>query len=352
MQIFSIYDIITAFFSRTTANVCVSANQTARIDLNTSEEEVHHVSSDPNEQEEEKSSGSQQQVKSDPDEVIPLPLVCLEENDDGTNKRLVQPKKGTPFGIESVDWRSERRVSLSRTIQTSSRSQPLRAAIHVNSKHWRFLEEAKRTLETIQFVPADCFDPETASDTAKERLTATQRKPPCINGYIQNINAIGVLWKIVHEQHDFSLLRTNKVCNDPLENEFGKIRRACGTNDAPNAHQFAAALKYSCIEKTLCSDYGTNCIPDEMSNLIEEQNIDESIEIDPLAIDESFLIRQFEPLEEDSGFLPDLLEVNALVYIVGFGVTKLKHKTCKDNWYAAPTNAQTPITLFVSSSST
>lgn len=80
----------------------------ARIDLNTSEEEVHHVSSDPNEQEEEKSSGSQQQVKSDPDEVIPLPLVCLEENDDGTNKRLVQPKKGTPFGIESVDWRSER----------------------------------------------------------------------------------------------------------------------------------------------------------------------------------------------------------------------------------------------------
>ncbi|XP_062560460.1 uncharacterized protein LOC134224843 isoform X2 [Armigeres subalbatus] len=242
------------------------------------------------------------------------------------------PDDGAPkhiSGDDELKLATEAVTIMVRSVQ-STYKQPLRASISENSEHWCFLEEAKRVLENTLFVPADCFDPETASDEAQKRLTLSQRQPPCIAGYIHNINAIRKLWRIVYDQHGFSTLRMINVCNDPLENEYGKLRRACGTNDAPNAHQFAAALKYSCIEKSLSSDHNSNCIPDNTTNLVDEQCTDESMDVDPLAIDESFLMCRFEPLDKDFE-LPDLLETNALVYVVGYAVTKLKHVACQDS---------------------
>ncbi|XP_058819814.1 uncharacterized protein LOC131682394 [Topomyia yanbarensis] len=177
-------------------------------------------------------------------------------------------------------------------------------------------------------------------------LTATQRTPPCLKGFIHNINAIRLLWRIVHEEYGFTHLCMNKVCQDALENTFAAVRRSCGCNDTPTSHQFGIAVKYCSVRGTLEKIYGSNCEPDQTSNLLdveENDKLPESFvesEKDPLTLNRSCVTHSFEPLDFDSE-MPDIPETNALVYIIGYATSKLSHKNCKQNMNLAHNSIQT-----------
>lgn len=120
----------------------------------------------------------------------------------------------------------------------------------------------------------------------------------------------------------------NKVSQDALENGFASIRRSCGSNEAPNGFQFGVAVRNYSARKTIDDLYGANCSMDDTTHsLINEGDFcDEDLEEETLT---HITTHPFEPLDlsQDS---PDLSELNALTYIVGYAATKLKHKKCKN----------------------
>ncbi|XP_058442928.1 uncharacterized protein LOC131425232 [Malaya genurostris] len=209
----------------------------------------------------------------------------------------------------------------------SDKLKPLRAAITGDSNHWDFLNNIEDIFKSMMFIPATCFDSSVASQEANNALTSIQRHPPCLNGYLHNIQTIRELWTILNTSYGVPFIRTNYICQDALENEFSNIRRSCGFNDTPNCYQFAAALKYSSVSKCLDATINTNCEPDDLSTVVDPL---EEPEEDPLAIDtENCRMRYFQPIAFDKVQSPDKAEMNALVYVIGYAVTKLKHKKCR-----------------------
>lgn len=159
-------------------------------------------------------------------------------------------------------------------------------------------------------------------------MNSIQRNPPCVNGLIHNIYGLKKLWIVLSEEHSFNFLRTNKLNQDPLENEFSCVRRACGNNDTPNAQQFGTALKYSCIKKNMLSITNTNCEDDNHVPIAcNESDQNDLLENDPLEGCDEFVLRPLDPLEENVP-VPDVLERNALLYVTGYSISKLTHKKC------------------------
>lgn len=137
----------------------------------------------------------------------------------------------------------------------------------------------------------------------------------------------------------------NTVCQDPLENEFAAVRRACGNNDAPNAFQFGAAIKLASIKHSITekldTNHTTNCEEEQLNNYLDDTCVtEEQMEKDPLDNAGEFLERPFQPIEPDEG-TPDAPEMNALVYIIGFVLSKLPHVQCRDNINLIHSDVQT-----------
>lgn len=185
-----------------------------------------------------------------------------------------------------------------------------------------------------------------ALDEAAETMAPTQQKPPCLSGLTYNIKALRYLWKMLHEKYKFSHLCTNKANQDPAENQFSYIRRACGSNDTPNAEQFGVALKYSMLKKTLQLSSNANCQPDNATPLIEDPEVEEihhphaneekqelenSLVEDPFAQCKDFAYTLLEPLEVENTQPLDITELNALAYTIGYSISKLKHEACRQN---------------------
>lgn len=214
---------------------------------------------------------------------------------------------------------------------------PLRRALSNDAEQWNFLAEVRTIFEKMIFVPSSSFNPSTAIHEANESMTNAQRKPPCLMGLIHNISALHHLWNVLSTNYKFTHLRTNKTCQDPLENQFSDVRRACGSNDTPNAEEFGIALKHSMVKRTITVSSQANCQPDHTTPLIgnqasadvpqelfEEENIE-----DPLAECGDYADRLFEPLEIEIIHQLDKAELNALTYVVGYSISKLKHTTCR-----------------------
>lgn len=154
-----------------------------------------------------------------------------------------------------------------------------------------------------------------------------------MKGFIQNITAIRKLWDILRTKFNFTHLCTNYTCQDPLENEFATVRRSCGCNDTPNVLQFGAAIKYNAVERTLDHLENTNCRPDETVSLIDSDD-QEAISVDPLKLDQKNCLIDIHQndLDFDKIDVPDKPEMNALVYVVGYVISKLPHEKCRRNF--------------------
>lgn len=145
-----------------------------------------------------------------------------------------------------------------------------------------------------------------------------------MNGFINNIHALRWLWNHLKDDYGFEYLCTNYLTQDPQENNFSEIRRRCGRNDVPTAYQFGAAYKYAALAASAKLTEGTNCEHDDALPFLEEKDFSEESHSEV-----PHFTYKFQPLDtkRPSDYTPK--ELNALMYIIGASVLKLKHKKCR-----------------------
>lgn len=153
-----------------------------------------------------------------------------------------------------------------------------------------------------------------------------QRHPNFVDGFINNINALKLLWLDLTTECNCEYLPTNHLLQDCLENLFSEIRRRCGSNDTPDALQFGAAFKYAIVEKNSDLIDGSNCEQDLARPLLDETDTqvcstEESSEESTIQYSHA-TIDITKPLE-----IP-VKELNGLIYILGASVRRLFHQSC------------------------
>lgn len=157
-------------------------------------------------------------------------------------------------------------------------------------------------------------------------MTAKQRHPNFVYGFVRNINAVQWLWDKLNNEFGYENLSTNHLCQDPNENLFSEVRRRCGRNDSPNAVQFAAALKSATIaanEKI----QGSNCESDNAVPLCDfnDMELEDLWEMEEYSPHFKYKLR---PLKSANSNFTNK-ELNGLTYILGATVVKLSHSKCR-----------------------
>nr|XP_029729826.1 uncharacterized protein LOC115267125 [Aedes albopictus] len=210
--------------------------------------------------------------------------------------------------------------------QKNCLAKPYKSALQEQSCHWRFLENTKASLEKLYFTSKLCFNLCKAPKESRN-LTAKQRRPNYVGGFIHNINALKLLWDELVKRFDCKYLYTNNLCQDCLENFFSEIRRRCGSNDTPDCLQFGAAFKYACIEAVGCSKEGTNCEKDDSIPLLSTTDPD----LISRNSNRAKHVYKFVPLDVSTPMEIPVNELNGLMYILGAGARKLYHLKCMKN---------------------
>lgn len=140
-----------------------------------------------------------------------------------------------------------------------------------------------------------------------------------------NINALNWIWEKLRMEYGCKYLCTNPICQDCLENFFSEIRRRCGFNDAPNTFQFSSAFKYAMLSSASETfDEGKNCQNDDLQPLLKGEDLEE-LGAEP----EATLSYEVEELDLGTPFVAQRKELNALVYILGIAISKLRHEKCR-----------------------
>ena len=100
----------------------------------------------------------------------------------------------------------------------------------------------------------------------------SHHRPPCIQGYIDNLHGLGRIWKILHEKYGFEKMILRHLNQDPLENYFGLIRQTCGSNTDPTVPQFFAGVK-TCLVQQVAAGRDTNCTADEEADVLADLEV-------------------------------------------------------------------------------
>lgn len=58
--------------------------------------------------------------------------------------------------------------------------------------------------------------------------------PKCINGWLENLQSLKLLWKELHYNYGFKFLITRRLTQDCIENLFSIIRSKGGNNVTPD----------------------------------------------------------------------------------------------------------------------
>ena len=122
-----------------------------------------------------------------------------------------------------------------------------RKPLNSSSDHVQFLRETKLWFQGLK--PASC-----------EAL-------PCLEGWMQSIEALLLLWEDLKHDFDLNFLMTRRLNQDGLENFFSVIRGKGGHRFNPNATQFRAAYRAATVDKLFALSKKSNCI-DDMEDVI------------------------------------------------------------------------------------
>jgi len=101
----------------------------------------------------------------------------------------------------------------------------LRKPLTKNSCHWKFLDEAEIFLNNLK---------------VKNR---TGKLPPCIKCWIENINALKLVYNDLNEKYGIEFLMTRRLTQDCIENVFSMVRSKGGNNITPDATKFHSAIR-------------------------------------------------------------------------------------------------------------
>ncbi len=118
------------------------------------------------------------------------------------------------------------------------------------SSHWSHLEECVSQLKALKVV-------------------GSNRPSPCFEGWVLSINALKLLWSVVHDEHSVSYLLTSRLNQDSLENFFSLIRSRGGHRDNPDAVHFQSAFKQMVVKNMFVPPQSANCQDDCGQFLLE-----------------------------------------------------------------------------------
>ena len=105
-----------------------------------------------------------------------------------------------------------------------SNAKELQRALTASSPHWDHLNLCKSAFTTLQVL-------------------GCKSKVPCISGFILSINSLEHLSGSLLERVGISLLLTNRLNQNCLENHFATIRGRGGFRDSPTPDAFAATFR-------------------------------------------------------------------------------------------------------------
>lgn len=93
--------------------------------------------------------------------------------------------------------------------------------------------------------------------------------PPCLSGFIDNLRGMARIWKRV-TQPDIGMttLKLRRLNQDDLENWFGQIRAACGSNTDPSVTQYVGAMKTVLIQQLSASVRDSNCSSEKQNPIL------------------------------------------------------------------------------------
>ena len=166
---------------------------------------------------------------------------------------------------------------------------------------------------------------------------------PCLEGWIQNINAL----KLLFAELQPSVLLTYRLNQDFVENFFSQIRSKGGSRDHPDCQQLRGAFRDLQVDALLSVTDNTNCESDITDLLFGLDGLQKSarVPVDPPSVssdaqlpsvvgpnpstalfsDHDYLLQRsneefFRALENQAA--------NVITYISGFVVRKVKEKLC------------------------
>ncbi|XP_026477724.1 uncharacterized protein LOC113383689 [Ctenocephalides felis] len=135
-------------------------------------------------------------------------------------------------------------------------SNQFRCAISNKSVHTTFWHEAKRVLNSMQFIKT-------------KGLLKVLTKPPCIKYWIKTIEGLSYIWHKLKLIQGFSYLCTRNFNQDPLENFFDCIRNQGALNNNPSCYSFVSAFR-TLLVNNLSSRHlpSANCEIDDTTGLL------------------------------------------------------------------------------------
>ena len=165
-------------------------------------------------------------------------------------------------------------------------------------------------------------------------------RPPCVKGWLMNINALQMLWSLFKNQYNMTFLLTSRLNQDSLENLFSIIRGRGGHRDNPNPVHFQAAFKQVIVRNMFMPASNANCTADDESDCV--LNVDDFIGSTSSAAtvtrDKSMSCSSAYPipvLADEDSFLAienqmpasfDMTEQNTLMYLTGYVCKKVLDK--------------------------
>lgn len=125
---------------------------------------------------------------------------------------------------------------------------PLRRSMNLSSEGYRLLADYPRFLQEMKALNAD------------------RPQVKFIDGWIQNINVLLKLVPQIEKKYGLPHLCTRNLCQDPLENFFGRIRLK---QKFPDTKQFMTYYANVSSTTLLRAPRSTNCEPDDEEKAVE-----------------------------------------------------------------------------------
>jgi hypothetical protein len=163
-------------------------------------------------------------------------------------------------------------------------------------------------------------------------LDSRSRKPPFLNGFLQNIAGIEILFDELLTKHDIDWLGTRYLSQDFIETVYSQTRALCGHNSHPNPAQFRPAIRNVMVQQVSKTSKSANCEFELIDNIVTPE------EFDLAENQQRMQIRSFEaddntecaPYLVFGEFQIGIVQMGIVKYVTGFAIRGIKHETCKD----------------------
>ena len=156
-----------------------------------------------------------------------------------------------------------------------------------------------------------------------EVLNNRKGNPLCIQGWVDNISALKLLWSELHDHFDFRYLLTRRITQDCIENIFSIIRAKGGNNVTPDAIKFRSAIRGVMVNQLLCASDDSNCESDAANFLLTHNDVMK-------CNFKANVSKQCDLNDQITDYDYDVVQENAEHYVMGWACSKFPHAECRN----------------------